>query len=164
MTQCCNKLDGCTWFIHITLGRLNRFYYVMELYKEHSYFGAFFSSKKSSDNLKNCFQFFVEEVYLKPSYALMEALRHFEKWYGSMISYHHAWLEVEKANKELFGDFELSFDKLQWYTTEVKGENPCTVIDVEYCNETNLFIRFFLAFDACIKSFNYCGPILALDG
>ncbi|KAG5544768.1 hypothetical protein RHGRI_017271 [Rhododendron griersonianum] len=70
---------------------------------------------------------------------------------------------VEMANKELFGDFELSFDKLRWYAAEVKEKNPSTVMDVEYCTETGHFTRFFLAFDACIRGFNYCRPILALD-
>ncbi|KAI8539211.1 hypothetical protein RHMOL_Rhmol09G0163700 [Rhododendron molle] len=104
-----------------------------------------------------------EEIRSKPSYAPIEALRHFEKRYG-MIGYHHAWLGVEKANKELFGDFELSFDKLRWYAVEVKEKNSSTVMDVEYCNETGRFIRFFLAFDACIRVFNYRRLILALDG
>ncbi|KAG5552716.1 hypothetical protein RHGRI_010724 [Rhododendron griersonianum] len=78
-----------------------------------------------------------------------------------MIGYHHAWLGVEKVNKELFGDFELSFDKLWWYAVEVKEKNPGTIMDVEYCTETGHFIRFFLTFDACIRVFpngyhSYC--------
>ncbi|KAI8535219.1 hypothetical protein RHMOL_Rhmol10G0156800 [Rhododendron molle] len=48
---------------------------------------------------------------------------------------------VEKANKELFGDFQLSFDKLRWYAEELEEKNPGTVMNVEYCNETNRFIR-----------------------
>lgn len=81
-----------------------------------------------------------------------------------MIGYHHALLGVEMSNKELFGNFELSFDKLRLYAIEVKEKNPGTIMDVEYCNETNRFIRFFMAFDACIRGFNYCRPILTLYG
>ncbi|XP_058192097.1 uncharacterized protein LOC131309487 [Rhododendron vialii] len=106
----------------------------------------------------------VDEVRSKPSYTPIECLKHFEGRYGCLIGYYHAWLAVEKANKELFGDFQLSFDKLRWYAEELKEKNPGTVMDVEYCNETNRFIRFFPAFDACIKGFNYCRPILAVDG
>lgn len=140
------------------------FFVLRELHKEHSCVGTYFCSKNPRMTSKIVGKEIFEEVRSKPSYAPVDALRHFEKRYGSMISYHHAWLGVEKANKELFGDFDLSFDKLRWYAMEIKKNNPDTIMDVEYCNETNRFIRFFLAFGACIKGFSYCRPILALDG
>ncbi|KAI8560029.1 hypothetical protein RHMOL_Rhmol04G0223100 [Rhododendron molle] len=163
-TECYKKLDGCTWFIHATLERSNEFFVVREFHKEHNCLGTFYSSKNPRMTSKIIAKEIVEEVRLKPSYTLIEWLKHFEGRYGCLIDYHHAWLAVEKANKELFGDFQLSFDKLRWYAEELKEKNPGTVMDVEYCNETNRFIRFFLAFDACIKGFNYCRPILAIDG
>ncbi|KAG5565067.1 hypothetical protein RHGRI_001078 [Rhododendron griersonianum] len=161
--ECSKKLNGCTWFIHATLERSNQFFVVRELHKEHNCVGIFFSSKNPRMTSKNVSKEIFEEIRSNPSYAPIEALRHFEKRYGSMIGYHHAWLGVEMANKELFGDFELSFDKLRWYAAEVKEKNPGTVMDVEYCIETGRFTRFFLAFDACIRGFNYYRPILALD-
>ncbi|KAG5532375.1 hypothetical protein RHGRI_026866 [Rhododendron griersonianum] len=161
--ECSKKLNGCTWFIHATLERSNQFFVVRELHKEHNCVGTFFSSKNPRMTSKIVSKEIFEEIRSNPSYAPIQALRHFEKRYGSMIGYHHAWLGVEMANKELFGDFELSFDKLRWYAAEVKEKNPGTVMDVEYCTVTGRFTRFFLAFDACIRGFNYCRPILALD-
>ncbi|KAG5533007.1 hypothetical protein RHGRI_027296 [Rhododendron griersonianum] len=162
--ECCKKLDGCTWFIHATLERSNKFFVIREFHKEHNCLGTFFSSKNPRMTSKIIAKEIVEKVRSKPSYTPIECLKHFEGRYGCLIGYYHAWLAVEKANKELYGDFQLSFDKLRWYAEELKEKNPGTVMDVEYCNETNRFIRFFLAFDACIKGFNYCRPILAVDG
>ncbi|XP_058194215.1 uncharacterized protein LOC131310955 [Rhododendron vialii] len=156
--------SGCQWFIHATIERSNSFFCIREFEKNHSCVGVFASSKNPRMSSKLVAKQIREEVRTKTNYAPIEAVKFFEKYYGSKISYHHAWFGVEKAGDELYGDYALSFDLLRWYAEVAKEKNPGSVIDVEYCDKTNCFRRIFVAFDACIKGFNYCRPLLALDG
>ncbi|KAI8555648.1 hypothetical protein RHMOL_Rhmol05G0189600 [Rhododendron molle] len=135
-----------------------------EFKKNHNCVGVFASLKNPRMSSKLVAKEIMEEVRTMTNYAPIEAVKFFEKYYGSKISYHHAWFGVEKAGDELYGDYALSFDLLRWYAEEAKAKNPGSVIDVEYCDKTNCFSRIFVAFDACIKGFNYCRPLLALDG
>ncbi|XP_028073845.1 uncharacterized protein LOC114276252 [Camellia sinensis] len=56
--------------------------------------------------------------------------------YGLDISYRVAWLGVEKARAEVYGDHATSFDQL----------------------------RYFISFRTYIDGFNHCRPLLFLDG
>ena len=72
----------------------------------------------------------------------------------------------ELALKQLYGDWESSFDNL--YRFKEKVESTCSgsilVIDHHTINEKIRFRRFFLAFKPCIEGFlNGCRPYLAID-
>ena len=64
--------------------------------------------------------------------------------------------------KNLYGDMNLSFEKLQSYFDEVQLKNPGTHAVVE--SEEGSFRRscFIPAF--CIRAVEYCQPVIALDG
>lgn len=95
-----------------------------------------------------------DEVCSKVSYKPID-VRFFRQRYGTTIGYHHAWLGVEMANNEIQADSALSFNKLRLYAEVAKEKNPSSILDVECC-EDNRFRMLFVAFDACIKGFNYC--------
>ncbi|KAL7172926.1 hypothetical protein ACSBR2_032404 [Camellia fascicularis] len=49
----------------------------------------------------------------KPLTRLTNAKYHFQKDYGLQVTYRLAWLGVEKAREDLFGDHSASFDQLR---------------------------------------------------
>ncbi|KAL7199546.1 hypothetical protein ACSBR2_021772 [Camellia fascicularis] len=88
----------------------------------------------------------------------------FKADYGLDISYHVAWLGVEKAREAMHSDYLTSFDQLRWYGDAVQHYNPGSHINIDYDSKTSQFKRFFVAFVACINGFKYCRPLLFLDG
>ncbi|KAL7259528.1 hypothetical protein ACSBR1_005424 [Camellia fascicularis] len=89
----------------------------------------------------------------------------FKKAYGLQMSYHVAWLGVEKARKELYGDHSISFDQLHWYNNAVMKYNPGSYINLDFDkHNTRRFNRLFISFKACMYGFNHCRPLLFLDG
>ncbi|XP_058189538.1 uncharacterized protein LOC131307147 [Rhododendron vialii] len=94
----------------------------------------------------------------------MDLLDLFLDKYGLDLSYHHAWLGVEKARGEIFGDYESSFDKLRWYVEAAKIANPGSLLKLEVDPVSKEFSRLFVSFNACITGFNHCRPFLCLDG
>ncbi|XP_028068072.1 uncharacterized protein LOC114270701 [Camellia sinensis] len=84
--------------------------------------------------------------------------------YGLDISYRVAWLGVEKARGEVYGDHATSFDQLRWYSDFVMQKNPNSYINLKFDQKIGSFVRYFISFYACIDGFNHCRPLLFLDG
>ncbi|XP_028100493.1 uncharacterized protein LOC114299860 [Camellia sinensis] len=90
---------------------------------------------------------------------------HSQKDYGLQVSYHVAWLGVEKARGELFDDHSTLFDQLRWYSNAVMEYNPRSYVNLEFdASNKRRFNRLFISFKACIARFNYCCLLLFLDG
>ncbi|KAI8559412.1 hypothetical protein RHMOL_Rhmol04G0171700 [Rhododendron molle] len=51
--------------------------------------------------------------------------------YGVDVPYKRAWNGVEKGRSEAFGDYDASFDELQWYREAVKNSDPESVFEIE---------------------------------
>ncbi|XP_028121256.1 uncharacterized protein LOC114318534 [Camellia sinensis] len=88
----------------------------------------------------------------------------FKLGYGLRVSYRQAWMGVEKANGDIFGDYLMSFDQLRWYIDVAKSCNLGTYIDFECDDDTKRFKRLFVPFHGSISGFDYYRPLLFLDG
>ncbi|KAL7243978.1 hypothetical protein ACSBR1_016239 [Camellia fascicularis] len=62
--------------------------------------------------------------------------------YGLDVSYWAAWLGVEKARNEIFGDHAMSFDQLRWCSYAVMQNNPHSYINLDFNQQTRWFVRF----------------------
>ncbi|GMP95784.1 hypothetical protein CsSME_00044698 [Camellia sinensis var. sinensis] len=87
-----------------------------------------------------------------------------KKEYGLNVSYHTAWLGVEKARGEVYGDYHVSFDQLRWYADAVMHYNPGSYVNLDFEQSIGRFKQFFISFKACIDGFNHICPVLFLDG
>ncbi|GMP38716.1 hypothetical protein CsSME_00009864 [Camellia sinensis var. sinensis] len=86
-----------------------------------------------------------------------------KKEYDLNVSYHIAWLGVEKARGEVYGDYHVSFDQLMWYADAVMQYNPGSYVNLDFEQSTSRFKRFFISFKSCIDGFNHIRPLLFLD-
>ncbi|KAH7859388.1 hypothetical protein Vadar_000470 [Vaccinium darrowii] len=126
VTAVCSKKgeSGCEWFIHATLNRANGFFRIKEFVKEHICVGVFASSKNPRMSSKLVAQEIREKVRSKKLYAPIQAVKFFEKYYGSKISYNHAWLGVEKAGlfPVIFGIVDSEDDEnWLWFLRKLSG-------------------------------------------
>ena len=78
------------------------------------------------------------------------------------------WLEKNKALTILFRDFHKSYAELPRFFMALEQVNPrCVVIWKtldSHMHNTEVFQRIFWAFHSSIEGFNYCRPILSIDG
>ncbi|KAL7185338.1 hypothetical protein ACSBR2_027304 [Camellia fascicularis] len=65
--------------------------------------------------------------------------------YGLDISNRVAWLGVEKARGEVYGDQAVSFDQLRWYSNAVMANNPNSYINLEFKQRIRRFKGNLLA-------------------
>jgi len=82
------------------------------------------------------------------------------------VHYKRVYMGKELALKQLYGDWESSFDNLYRFKEKVESTCPGSIVVIDHhtINEKIRFRRFFLAFKPCIEGFlNGCRPYLAID-
>ncbi|GBG69528.1 hypothetical protein CBR_g4364 [Chara braunii] len=62
------------------------------------------------------------------------------------------------------GPAEQGYADLRVYCRMLREHNPGTIASVECTPGSNVFLRFFFAFGACLTGFRHCRPVIALDG
>ncbi|KAL0235827.1 hypothetical protein GEMRC1_002409 [Eukaryota sp. GEM-RC1] len=66
------------------------------------------------------------------------------------------------CREQLFGSFEDNFNQLSSYLELLKSHNPGTVTALDL--DEGQFQRFFIAFGGTICGYNYCRPLVQVDG
>ncbi|XP_058192049.1 uncharacterized protein LOC131309427 [Rhododendron vialii] len=154
---------GCEWKVHAILNRTNGVFHIKKCHNEHNC-GSTYRTNKHKRVLSRLVANEIAGIVEKKSKTSpIDMQDWFTDKYGLDLCYHNAWLGVEKARGELYGDYEGSFDRLRWYVEAARATNPRSVLRLESDPVTKEFSRLFVSFDACIKGFNYCRPFLCLD-
>ena len=82
------------------------------------------------------------------------------------VPYKRVYMGKVLALKQLYGDWESSFDNLYRFKEKVESTCPGSIVVIDHhtINEKIRFRRFFLAFKPCIEGFlSGCRPYLAID-
>ncbi|XP_028110616.1 uncharacterized protein LOC114309115 [Camellia sinensis] len=158
------ETKGCVWNVHGRVENANGFFYIRKLNNAHTYGAEVHIMNHSCINSDLVVDLIVEGVRDNPLTRPVHAIRDFKLGYGLRVSYLQAWLGVEKAKGDIFGDYLMSFDQLRWYVDVAKSCNLGSYIEFECDNDSKLFKRLFVAFHNCISGFDYYRPLLFLDG
>ncbi|XP_028060812.1 uncharacterized protein LOC114264399 [Camellia sinensis] len=105
-----NESRGCLWSVHARMMNVNGFFYLKKWNSEHTCGVAVRTAKNLRMEFELVADVMVKRVRDKPLTHPTDVKYHFQKDYGLQVSYHVAWLGVEKARGELFGDHSSSFD------------------------------------------------------
>ncbi|XP_004309311.1 PREDICTED: uncharacterized protein LOC101313268 [Fragaria vesca subsp. vesca] len=79
------------------------------------------------------------------------------------VSYRTAWYGKERARESVLGGDADSYAQLVWFGQKAVESNPGSTIKIEYEPETHRFERMFVCYDAWMKGFQFCRPILFID-
>jgi len=112
-------------------------------------------------------------VKANPSIPVKSLIAEIQNRYGYSVSYKKAWKAKQKALAMQFRDWEKSYNHLpRWLQalqeslsgTIVQYTDHPIVVDGFEDPSTNILDRVFWAFKPCIDDFNYCKPIVQVDG
>ncbi|XP_027915167.1 uncharacterized protein LOC114174530 [Vigna unguiculata] len=108
-----------------------------------------------------------------PSIPIKSLVAEIKNRLGYSVSYDKAWNGKQKALAKEFGDWEESYNELpRWYEA-VQQSNPGTIIQctgspVQVSGQPDpscyIMERVFWSFGPCIQGFNYCKPVVQVDG
>ncbi|XP_026452023.1 uncharacterized protein LOC113352417 [Papaver somniferum] len=79
------------------------------------------------------------------------------------MEYYHAYNSREKVYETIYGDDVQSYSHLVWYINAIKETNPSSVIDFQFNPAKKEFKHIFISFDACIKGYRFCRPMVYVD-
>lgn len=161
---CRKKNSGCPWMVHGRTVHLSGIFFIRKLENVHNCGASVLKLRHSRATSSLVGKLVVDEIRSQPLKRPVDVVADLKRLYGVSITYNRAWMGVEKAKADAFGDYSTSFDDLRWWVDAARISNPESVFDIEYHVDTNRFSRLFVAFHACISGFNHCRPILFVDG
>jgi len=83
------------------------------------------------------------------------------------IKYDKAWYARKKALEQVYGVDEASYRNLRRFMSNICTTNPGTVVEIQtqrISHNIEQFQRVFWSFAASIEGFQYCRPVLSIDG
>ncbi|KAL7217896.1 hypothetical protein ACSBR2_011179 [Camellia fascicularis] len=146
---------GCPWLVHARVSASNGILCLKSFNNLHScgvVVKTYRNSQTGSDLVSDVIADHVREQPITRSTNVVFDMKN---GYGLDVRYRVAWLGVEKARSAVYGDHAMLFYQLRWYSDAVMENNP---------HETWSFIRYFIAFRACMDGFKHCYPLLFLGG
>ena len=95
-------------------------------------------------------------------------VRYIEQTYQYNIGYMKAWRAKQKVFEMRFGTYKASYDNLPQMLSYVVARNPGSFYDT-YLVPTvrrgqSFLLRAFFCLGACVRAFQYCLPVLCIDG
>ncbi|XP_024164490.2 uncharacterized protein LOC112171561 [Rosa chinensis] len=156
--------EGCDWHLRAFSSSANGCPYITELNNIHTCKGVVRTQKPKllgSKVVKSCIAADVSyNLSLKPR----EIMSKFKSTYGFDISYKVALKAKHRAKEEIYGSNADTFSKLSLYKEAVLQSNPDSSFVLEVEPSTNRFQRLFVAYGGCVEGFQFCLPVLYVDG
>ncbi|KAL7230780.1 hypothetical protein ACSBR2_009131 [Camellia fascicularis] len=128
-----------TWLIHRRVQTCNGYFYLKRLNNLHNCGAVVRTGKNSRLNSELVCNVIGVRLRDKPLTRPTDVMFDLKKEYGLNVSYHIAWLGVEKARGEVYGDYHVSFDQLRWYADAVMQYNPGSYVNLDFEQSTGRF-------------------------
>ncbi|XP_049345459.1 uncharacterized protein LOC125809976 [Solanum verrucosum] len=156
--------DQCSWYFKSSSLNNSNIFKVRKFYNVHTYGNEsrFFSQRHATSK-------FVGGLLTrnvdnpKTIYTPADIQRDIRNQYGVDLNYMKAWRAKEKALEILRGKPRDSYGKLPSYLYMVKHTNPGSVTRLEKTDDGH-FLYAYVALYASIKGWEYCMPIVVVDG
>lgn len=99
----------------------------------------------------------------KSTYKPKEIIEDIFKMFGVEVPYMKAWRSKEIALETMRGDPQDSYKKLPSYLYILQKTNPGSKVDFVKTEE-DCFLYAFVALNASIRGWEYCRPVVVVDG
>lgn len=156
------KKESCQWYVHASLRQSNNFFYITKLNNEHTCVCVIRHQRHKRLGSDIVSTIISDKVRANPLVKTRDIMDYLKQDYGFEVAYHTAYRGKDAANRSLHGDEGIGYGYLPWYLEAVKRTNPGSrcVLDTQ----DGRFCRLFIAYGASLHGFQYCPPILFVDG
>ncbi|XP_050225506.1 uncharacterized protein LOC126674981 [Mercurialis annua] len=100
---------------------------------------------------------------IKTVYTPADIISDMQRDFGVVLNYNKAWRSRGKALELIRGKPRDSYSVLPNFLNMLVKTNPGSVVDLQTA-EGNKFKYVFMALDASIKGWNFCRPVIVVDG
>ena len=162
----CKKRDDhqCMWHIKCSKSTYTNIWYILKMDNVHTCPGMLRGTKSKLLTAAVVKSEIINEIRMNPGMKAKEIMKKFYLGYEFEIPYKTAYRGKEKAVKSINGGAADSYNMLVWYQHAVLEADPNSVFVLECDPTSNRFKRLFVAYGGCIRGFQYCVPMLFVDG
>ncbi|KAL6206202.1 hypothetical protein ACLB2K_023451 [Fragaria x ananassa] len=160
----CSKKESekCEWYIYVSIEKASGFFVIRKSVNTHSCLGIVRHENHKKLGSKVISSIIVDKVKSDPLIKPTNIVKNFKEEYGLVIPYYMTYRGKDYANDLFNGSEALGYALLPWYIDALKRTNPdsyCILDSIE-----GRFRRLFICYGACLKGFQYCQPMLFIDG
>ncbi|KAL6135134.1 hypothetical protein ACLB2K_067362 [Fragaria x ananassa] len=161
----CSKRESehCGWCVNASLLEYNRFFVITDLVNEHSCHGVVCLQTNKMMGSKIIKSIMFDKVRENPNNKAIDIYHEIKSDYGMDVSYRTAWYGKERARESVLGGDADSYAQLVWFGQKAVESNSGSTIKIDYEPETRRFERMFECYDAWMKGFQFCRPIMFID-
>ncbi|XP_027347954.1 uncharacterized protein LOC113859354 [Abrus precatorius] len=173
VVKCVNHNSGCPWRVRASLPKNGDKWKIIKWGGAHTCVNASISQdhqKLDSKFICLCILGMVKEELSMPISLIQERI---SGQFGYSISYKKAWKAKQKAIVTVFGDWDESYAALPRWLEYMQLHAPGFVYKIETTNYVEghtvdnryrVFHRLYWSFKQCHEAFNFCKPIIQVDG
>ncbi|XP_068461662.1 uncharacterized protein [Phaseolus vulgaris] len=171
--RCIHHEGGCQWRLRASFSKIRSQWEIKKIDAQHSCLSTNLSADHVNLDSTHIASMVLTSVKANPSVRIKSLIAEIKNLYGYTITYRKAWLGKQKALALAFGDWEQSYNDLPRWLEAVKESNPGTIVqyiaspcmvDGAQDNSCYTLDRVFWSFKPCIDGFNFCKPIVQVDG
>lgn len=100
---------------------------------------------------------------IKTRYTVADVIRDMKHDHNVEIKYNKAWRSKEKAKEIVRGNATSSYYELYAYLYIMYTRNAGSIVELQLTHE-NRFLYLFVALNFSIKGWDYCIPVVVVDG
>ncbi|XP_057720210.1 uncharacterized protein LOC130934684 [Arachis stenosperma] len=170
----CKEFDkGCSWLIRISLRARKGTWKVRRYNGPHT----FLATSISSDHCQLDYHIICARIFplvsADAAVSIKVLQQAIEADYGFKPSYRKVWMAKQKAVAQIYGDWEVSYVELPCWMLGVHLTMPGIVtvlktspvrVGDQLDESTVYFHRLFWTFSPCVEAFQYCKPLVSIDG
>ncbi|XP_074341829.1 uncharacterized protein LOC141679222 [Apium graveolens] len=100
---------------------------------------------------------------IKTTYTVADIIRDMRNDHNINVNYNKAWRSKEKALENMRGNATASYAELYTYLFILHNTNAGSITELQL-TVNSCFMYVFIALHASIKGWNYCLPVVVVDG
>ncbi|WVZ96667.1 hypothetical protein U9M48_042274 [Paspalum notatum var. saurae] len=160
--------DDCPFKVHAYLGKYDTFWTVSRI--EHH---TCIIEELESQHRNLTADFVAQHIYSKivnnPGYEPKAIINSIDDDFQYKISYSKAYRAKQKTLEMRWGTYEASYHNLPCVLNTLCERNPSSYFEIKHFNlpqdpTKRVLQRAFFVLRACINAFQYCRPVICIDG
>jgi len=171
--RCVDYKKGCPWRLRAAYNNRSLNWEIRKIDGSHTCLSTMQPADNVNLDSNQIGSIVMNSVKENPSTPIKSLIAEIKNRFRYSVSYDKAWNGKQKALAKEFEDWEESYNELpRWYQA-VQQSNPGTIIQctgspVQVSGQPDhscyIMERVFWSFGPCIQGFNYCKPVVQVDG
>nr|KYP33234.1 hypothetical protein KK1_045931 [Cajanus cajan] len=164
VVRCPNAHDECGWYMRAIESKKSDKSKVTQWGGRHTCLNMSLSQVHNKLNSELIASFIQGMVNQDPAIKISLIQERITSQIGFKISYRKAWMAKQKAIVKIFGDWEESYAYLHRWLQYMKEIAPSFLLVIVVIVVTRQFHRLFWTFKPRCDAFNFCKPLIQVDG